>query len=104
MSNESDNDAEMAATITNSNEEIDRLYKHFKNVIHMNFRGKYSTKTCAMECGRPKATKLLPCKHQPTCDECFVLWKCYLIREKKTVICPFCKREIEKHIVRRQPK
>lgn len=54
---------------------------------------------CIMDCKRPKATVLLPCKHQPICNQCFVLWKLFLSEQKRITFCPVCEIDITSHIV-----
>lgn len=79
--------------------EVSRLNKKFEEIVTGSATVTVSTSNlCMMACARPKATVLLPCKHQPICNQCFVLWKLFLSKERKNIYCPACKLEITSHI------
>lgn len=88
------NGLEAVTSLTDSSEEIERLYKKFQKIIDTQSNIYITDSQCLMECGRPRATVLLPCKHQPICNECYVIWKIYVLQHKNMVFCPACKGEV----------
>lgn len=98
-SDTSNSNLEAVTEITSTTVEINRLYAHFNRIINED-QCIDATKSsyCVMGCNRQKATVLLPCQHQPICNQCFVLWKVFVDENKKTVFCPICKSQVMKHI------
>lgn len=78
-----------------STEEIDRLNEHFENIYNRKIEVRLGAE-CVMGCQRPKATVLLPCQHQPTCNQCYVLWRMFVDQKGKnrTAFCPFCRKKV----------
>lgn len=89
------NDLEAVTTLTSTTIEIDRLHKHFEKIYNRKVNVTLDIK-CVMGCGRPKGTVLLPCQHQPTCNQCFVMWRVFVDQKGKsqTVFCPFCRKKV----------
>lgn len=87
-------DLDAATSLTNSSTEIERLYEKFKEVLNTQSTIYIRDSKCLMECGRQRATVLLPCKHQPICKECYVIWKIYVLQHKKSELCPACKSQV----------
>lgn len=92
-------DLDAVTTLTSTTTEIDRLHKHFENIYNEKVEVKLSI-TCVMECGRPKGTVLLPCQHQPTCNQCFVMWRVFVDQkgENQSVFCPSCRKKVTNSI------
>lgn len=84
-SDESDSDNELheVASSTGTESELNRLYETFHKIVNGDVNIHKNNPNCLMGCGRLKATVLLPCRHQSTCNECFVLSKLYLLKLKK---------------------
>lgn len=94
-----DSDLEAVTNATSSTMEVNRLYEQFEKLFGGDFECNRSRDAyCIMGCKRAKATVLLPCQHQPTCNQCFVLWKVFVDQKKKNVFCPSCKIDVKKHI------
>lgn len=97
-SDESDNDLEIVTSMTSMEAELIRLHKKFDEIILGKNSKVKRTKNCIMECGRDKATILQPCKHQTTCNQCFVFWKLHLLSKNQQIFCPMCRTTVKKHI------
>lgn len=69
---------------------IEKLEKIFDDIIDKKFEITSNSSKCIMNCDRLKAMLLLPCKHQPTCKPCYVLWKMHVNEKKLDVFCPVC--------------
>lgn len=91
-------DIEAVTKLTSTASEIHRLNEKFNEIISSSEIIKMNTSTCIMGCNREKATVLLPCTHQPTCNQCFVLYKMFLSEKKMKHFCPVCKVDIISHI------
>ena len=78
---------------------IGDLEKRFDEIINAEKSNQISNSTkCVMQCQRDRAMVLMPCKHQPTCNPCFVLWKMHLSGQKLDTICPICKSKVTDQI------
>lgn len=80
--------------------EIDRLNEYFEKIYNHEVEVHLQTE-CVMGCKRPRGTVLLPCQHQPTCNQCFVLWRIFVDQKgkKRTTFCPFCRKKVTSTIV-----
>lgn len=94
----SDSDLAAVTELTSTTNEISRLHDKFHEIISSSERIKLNKSKCIMGCDREKATVLLPCNHQPTCNQCFVLYKIFSSEKKKKLVCPSCKEDIVSHI------
>lgn len=94
----SSSDLQAVTELTSTTDEISRLHKKFDEIISSSETIKLHKSKCIMGCDREKATVLLPCSHQPTCNQCFVLYKIYLSERNKKIVCPFCKVDVANHI------
>lgn len=92
-------DLEDVTTVTSTSNEIDRLHQLFEDILKNGKMDFVANHKCIMNCSRQKATVLLPCKHQSTCNQCFVLWKVFLAKKRKNVFCPVCGINITGNIV-----
>lgn len=68
---------------------------------------------CIVGCGRNKAMLLLPCQHQHTCKECWLIWKIENLKKITQEIfnstnyddsvmkpkCPVCREPVAKEII-----
>lgn len=67
---------------------------------------------CIIECGRKKAMLLLPCQHQHTCRECWLIWKIESVKQIPNDIfdqsfdenvmkpkCPICRNHVDEEIM-----
>lgn len=100
----SNNDLEAVTGLMSSSIELNRLNERFNEILN----GEKDAKTlheanksmqCIMSCNRIKATVLLPCKHQPTCNQCYVLWRLFVSQKQRNVICLLCKNPVTSNIV-----
>lgn len=95
-----DSDLYAVTELMSSSAELDRLQKKFDEIISGTVENDLMKQVhCIMGCGRSKGTVLIPCKHQPTCNQCYVLWRLFLAKKNKDVICPSCKNEVISTIV-----
>lgn len=90
---------DLATELSSSGTELSRLHDKFQTILKQSASARLKTSSaCIMDCGRPRATLLLPCKHQPTCNQCFVLYKVYVQNNGRTTFCPICKTDVLSHI------
>lgn len=68
---------------------------------------------CILGCGRNKCMLLLPCQHQHTCKECWLIWKIENLKmvTKEALLsspydenimrpkCPMCRQSVDKEII-----
>lgn len=67
---------------------------------------------CILDCGRNKAMLLLPCQHQNTCKECWLLWKIESLKRISNEVlnssyddtlmqpkCPVCRQAVNKELI-----
>lgn len=68
---------------------------------------------CIIGCGRNKSMLLLPCQHQHTCKECWLIWKIESLKNVTKELldsstyddtlmqpkCPMCKQVVDKEII-----
>lgn len=92
------NDLYAVTTVTSSGNEMNVLHAYFDDILSGKIKVNQVNSNCVMNCGRAKATVLLPCTHQPTCNQCFVLFKIFVNQKKKPVFCPICKVRVNQHI------
>lgn len=81
-----------------SSAELNRLHEKFKDILKSNV-SLGNTTNCIMACNRKKATVLLPCRHQPICNQCYVLWRLFTTQALKKVVCPLCRNTVTQNIV-----
>lgn len=93
-------DPRAGITLSAATLEIERLNKHFEKIYNREVEVHLNTE-CVMDCKRPRGTVLLPCQHQPTCNQCFVLWRVFVDQkgDNRTTFCPFCRTQITSTIV-----
>lgn len=96
--NTPNSDLDAVTELTSSAVEIFRLHNKFDEIINGSNVPSKST-FCVMQCNREKGTLLLPCKHQPTCKQCFVLWKVFCLSKKLKTFCPICKNDVKNTII-----
>lgn len=96
---ELDSDLDDVTSYTSSKDEVVRLNQIFNRIAEKKEKivGGHDHE-CIMQCKRSKGTVLLPCKHQPTCRQCFVMWKLFLSEKKIDVFCPMCQEDVIEHI------
>lgn len=92
-----DSDLETVKELTSTRTEVNRLQQKFQDIFRSECTNLNKT-TCVFDCDRKRATVLLPCSHQPTCNQCFVLWKLYVTERKSQVFCPICRMDVISHI------
>lgn len=93
-----DSDLEAVTELTSSALHIFELHKRFDEIIEERYTPAKTTQ-CIMQCGREKGTLLMPCKHNVTCKQCYVLWKLFCSSKKKHVFCPHCKKKVKDNIM-----
>lgn len=84
--------------LQSSSNELVRLTAIFHDICEEKLIIASDSRDCVMGCGRGKGTVLLPCKHQPTCRQCYVMWNVFLDEDKKSRFCPICKCCVVNHI------
>lgn len=77
---------------------INGLENIFDEIIEEKYDVQSDSPKCIMRCDRYKSMVLLPCKHQPTCKPCFVLWKMHVSAKNMDVFCPRCRKTVINHI------
>lgn len=90
--------------LMSSSTQLSQLHTKFNEILNGKINEKMlaeenKSTSCIMKCGRRKATVLLPCKHQPICNQCYVLWRLFVTKKMKNVICPLCKNRVTSNIV-----
>lgn len=86
------NSLDAVTELTSTTLEINRLHDKFKKIFEEKENVELDRSAiCIMGCQRNKSTVLLPCRHQPTCKQCFVMWKIFIDQFKKETFCPICK-------------
>lgn len=76
IQDDSDN-MELFGRITRSGTTLQRIQSLLKNIENQNATQilQNDSMECIVGCGRNKSMLLLPCHHQHTCKECWLIWK-----------------------------
>lgn len=107
-----DDNIELYDKVTRSGSSLRRIKAAIENVTQNSTFDKDSME-CILGCGRNKSMLLLPCQHQHTCKECWLIWK---IENLKIVTldvfnssmyddtlmqpkCPVCRQSVDREII-----
>lgn len=93
-------DLDDVTSLTRSTQEVFRLHEKFNKIVNNQdvISSKSKDTKCVMGCQRDKCTVLLPCKHQPTCKQCFVMWKIFVCGKQMECFCPVCRENVIEQI------
>lgn len=110
---ENDDNTDIFRKLTRSGSALKRIISAIESIENQTAIFTKDSMECILDCGRNKAMLLLPCQHQHTCKECWLIWKMQsLKRITKEVLnsshyddnimqpkCPMCRQPVDKEIV-----
>lgn len=87
---------ETGDSLSDATEKVAQLNVFFEEIFKRDTLQLQLTSECMMGCKRPRGTVLLPCRHQPKCNQCFVLWKVFCDQKGKDrhTFCPLCRTKV----------
>lgn len=87
---------ETGDSLSDATEKVTQLNAFFEEIFKSDTLQLKLTSECMMGCKRPRGTVLLPCRHQPTCNQCFVLWRIFCDQKEKNrhTFCPLCRTKV----------
>lgn len=73
--NDDEDNTDFFSQTTRSGSKLDKLRILMQKFEDESFTFSKDGMLCILECGRKKSMLLLPCRHQHTCEQCWVIWK-----------------------------
>lgn len=100
--------------VTRSGSIVQRITEKIKQIEQQNVLSLQDSMECLVGCGRKKSLLLLPCRHQYTCEYCWIIWKIQQTKQIPDDIfdhslnddeenmlkpkCPVCKSPVDQEI------
>lgn len=109
-----EDNTEIFGVITRSGNALTRIRKAIDEITKGNATFDKTSMECILACGRNKSMLLLPCQHQHTCKECWLIWKMESMKKvtKEMLLdnttfddtlmqpkCPVCRAPVDKEIL-----
>lgn len=101
------------ARVTRSGGAFNKIIQAIQAIDAGNFIIEKDSMECIMGCGKNKSMLLLPCQHQHTCKECWLIWKIESLKKVSHEIldsstyddtlmlpkCPLCRKPVNKAMI-----